>query len=378
MKFANRKLYFSKGVNGPETVIDPCAPNGAGATPIIGDPEKDYTHADIMNALDKIKFKLHNDATGADDADLAAMQALATMDVQVYAQQTGADISGQIFTDVNTPDASEMVVIRDLLPYIGEMGSISGAGSRFPLMKEPTDQKDSLPLDVVGIGFADTLRNALFNTLYKLERVTTSAAQMYNDKRNLSFFKPVINAINGVAGAATIGSANQQAADTTGTTRDQKIYNTIMAALEKLYSLKNNVIGRKVSQLSGSNILICSPTAALRVDPIVKGQISRDTAPQLLMPIPGTTVLQWPGAVLADKTYELPDNTAILMRKTAVAGATRAIKRALVNNTGKGSVLEGGQDESAWWMSYGTYLNSTMPSNNTGNGMIVVITLPTS
>jgi hypothetical protein len=310
--------------------------------------------------------------TGADSATLADLQALATMDVQVWSEHLGSDVSGQLFDDVNNPDATDPTYIRSLMPYMGEMGEIAGTGDKFPMMKEPTDDKQIVPMRVTGIASRDTLRNALFNSLYNVERITKSAAQIYNDSRNLQFFKPVIAALAG------FGSANIQAADTAGTTRDQKIYNTIMLAIELLYGLKNTLVNRRVSALQGDNIIICTPTDALRIAPIVEGTaIGRETAPQIFRALPAK-VVEWPGSLLASQTYELADGTALLIKRPIIGAATRLNKRDLVSLTGETPVEEGKMDAAAWYRATGEYLGSLLPKDNTGNGMIVKINLPTA
>jgi hypothetical protein len=341
------------------------------AADMVSDPDRDLTHDDILEAIDHIKRenRLYNDSTGADGSVLADLQALATMDVLTYAEQVGTDVSGELFNDVNNGDATDPTYLRNLMPYEGEMGEQAGSGDAFPLMKEPTDGKQVIAMRILGIANRNTLRNALFNSLYDVARVTTSAAQMYNDSRNLQFFKPVIAAL------ATIGSANNQAADTTGTTKDQKIYNTLMAAIELLYGLKNTLVNRKVSALQGENIIICTPKDALRVAPIVSGSIGRETAPQLFTPL-NAKVIEWPGAVLAKSPCELADGTAILIKKPNIGAATRLNKNDLVSITGETPVEQGKMDVSAWYRATGEYMGSLLPSDNSGNGMIVKITLP--
>jgi hypothetical protein len=362
MKFGNRKIAFANSVNAPVNYWFAAE---------LADPDRDLKHEDILEAIDKIRYenRLQNDSTGADSSVLADLQALATMDVQTYAEQVGTDISGQLFNDINNPDATDPTYIRNLMPYTGEMDEIAGSGDRFPLMREPTDDKQVVPMKIVGIANRNTLRNALFNSLYDVARVTTSAGQMYNDSRNLQFFKPVIAALAG------LGSANIQAADTTGTTKGQKIYNTLMHAIELLYGLKNALVNRKVSALQGENIIICTPKDALQVKPIVAGSIGRETAPQLFTPL-NAQVIEWPGAVLAKSTYELADGTALLIKKPNIGAATRLNKRDLVALTGETPVEEGKMDASAWYRATGEYLGSLLPSDNTGNGMIVKINLP--
>jgi hypothetical protein len=148
------------------------------AADLTADPDRDLKHEDILEAIDQVRYenRLRNDSTGADSSVLADLQALATMDVLTYAEQVGTDVSGQLFNDINNPDATDPTYIRNLMPYIGEMEETAGTGDRFPLMKEPADNKQVVPMRIIGIANRNTLRNALFNSLYDVARVTTSAA----------------------------------------------------------------------------------------------------------------------------------------------------------------------------------------------------------
>ena len=326
----------------------------------------------ITNAVGGIVQRIKNDATGVDPADLASLQALATLDVELLADESQEDISTQFFHEINlSAPTSESILVREAVDPTGEFQVIKGTNDRFPLMDIPPIGTDSVLLSFHALGFKDSIRNELANTLFDFTRVTRQAARAYINDRNRDFFTPLF--------AATYGTANQQAYDTSGTTLDQKIYNTLVAAMQKTaglnYKLYHNV---KTHELGGRFKIIVNGLTAIRVKPVAEGKIAPGSAPQVLAGLDADIVV-WNGLKSysyyggkAPERLPVADNVAyVCFVPDSQESLLRVIVEDLYYKSGEGSVLEGSSREDGWFRYTGTFTKYFFPVDNTGNGCVV-------
>ncbi len=213
------------------------------------------TRNKVLEIADSVLRRIKNDATAASPEDLKALQALQTIDIDLISENI-PDLSAELFTDISMDTVTEEMVLRNVIPGIAPFQEISGNSDHFPLMETPNMEGRNIKMQIEGISFKDTLRRELYDTIFGIENVDQAAAIGYIDNRNANFFKPL--------STASFGTANQQPADTTGTTLDQRMYNTIQSGLKKLYGLKHPITQKPIGNISGTNFLICSPVDALR------------------------------------------------------------------------------------------------------------------
>jgi hypothetical protein len=308
--------------------------------PKIGNVEIERTEKTtldlVRNHIERISRKYRNDATAVPSAaDLAALQALYALDVELEAEQI-PDISAQLFTEVMAPQATQTVKIREMLPYVGEFGEISGSNDSVPLMEMSMPVQEELTLKIEGFGWKDSMREHDFNPFFDVNRVLRGAAIIVADKKNAEFANPVLN--------ATYDAAHSQAADTTGATRDLKIYNTLKAAYKKAVQLIHPILKIQLGTMKFTPYLICNPIDDIDITPIVKGVIDRSTVPQNMSPL-AFTILQYGGGTYNGFPYgkktisQAGVPMGYLYLKTEF-GAMRVIKRDTSLSVGTVSVLQ--------------------------------------
>ncbi len=298
-------------------------------------------------------------------------------------QDEAYDLTGLICSEITNYDSPEVVDLKYLYDYVGKMGVIAGTGDSVNLIEFKAGDTDTFKLILAAIGFKDTLRNRLFNTLMEMARVNKAAVMANVDRRN----NQVVGAIVG----ATYTTKMKQAADATANASyDVKMYQTTLKAIKKLKALLDPQTEEKITtrnmlllhnsqetmalkrvlngQLQGSNGNVgVSNLQALDVGSMVeydKGFFHGKTY--------GKTVLSSPG-VPAGKSYLLvPKEYAFVVNK-----------RPLTLETGTASVLEGGGEEKAWYAVDAPYLKDLLGSSFAGTaladgyGAVIEITWPT-
>jgi len=332
------------------------------------------SYGNVLDMLTEKARKYKNAAQGISADQLAELQALTVIAVE-FAEAEMDDHSGALFNAVSLPNATQTVVLQEILPYIGDEGTVSGTNDHVPLLDATIPTKDMVKLFVRGFGWKDSLLNDALNPFYSPERVTRSAATLSVDAKNRDFFKPVIE--------ATYDANHSQSPDTVGTTYHLKIRNTLEMALQKAYALKHPVTGKRVSAMAHKNYLLCNPVDALIMRPIVAGQIGIQTTPQFMGALDLDVIAydggNFDGLTYGKKTLEfpgIPQGTAYIYVKN-IYGAQKVIKRNTSLAVGAGDVLELSTERKAWHRIDGVFLDWVLPTAGAGKGAIIKITLPT-
>jgi hypothetical protein len=369
MIIKNHKVRIYRGVGfGADSIV-----------PILGKSQitrtEKTTHDQVKNYYQTIIRKYYNDASTPSTAELLALQALYELSVEMRAELM-PDISAQLFNEQSVPEATPTVKLREVLPYVGEFGEVQGANDSVPLMDISIPVQEEIEMKIEGFGWKDSLKNHDFNPFFSVDQVLQGAAIIIADKRNAEFAGPMMN--------ATYSAAHSQAADTTGPTRDAKIYNTLKAAYKKAAQLIHPVLKTQIGNMKYTAYLICNPVDNIDIAPIVNGVIDRSTIPQNLSPLDmtvlaygGGTYNGFPYAGRTIKQEGIPMGVCYLYLKTEW-GAMRVIKRDVSLSVGKGSVLQLSTEERAWHKITGTFFDWVLPKtvDNKPSGAFVKITLP--
>jgi hypothetical protein len=326
---------------------------------------------------EEMLYKIKNDATPPSASDLADFQALSVIDAELQADDMPENFTDRIVHTANAKSAGGAVtgkiLIREMLDPVGIFQDWDGTNDRVPLMYQPY-LEDTLDMRMRALGWKDTKQNELANPLFDFARVTRAAARAYVYDKNAEFLNPVK--------AYTFGSANKQAADTTGSNFFDKIFNTLVAARVKLGALTYKATKNSVSNLGGKFYLLVNPSDAwtLKQRNITSYITSVSEAfPDIeIIPVYTQSISGYGKDTTKGATIGIAQGTAYLIFvPTAQESLLRVEAVDLDYESGFGSVLTGKTREDAWFRYTGLFTKYFLPVDNTGNGLIIQVTLPT-
>jgi len=296
--------------------------------------------------------------------------------------QESPDLTSMIATEVTDFEFPETVNVRNLLDYIGKMETMSGNNDSVPLIEQNFGNTDTFGLSILGVGWKDSLRNVLYNSLHTLEKVNRAVVACDTDARNARTV--------GVIVGATYVASQQQAADSTGTTYDAKMYNTMRKAIKKLRGLKDHQTGGKIAVPSIS--LLVNSADTWDIERVVNGQLGSGDGTYSgsnMASLPIDNIIEYDhgitdGKTWGKKTLSFPGVTQgkayLFVPKETFFVAN---KRPITMETGSGETLQLSTEERAWYRVQGEYykdfLGSSYPSTTigAGYGYIIEIALPT-
>lgn len=339
-------------------------------------------HARLWNEIKKLqeKAQAENAAQAPDPATLEALLQKVFIDITRRRQEAG-DLTNLVATEITDYDFHEVINLRDLFDFVGEMQVITGSNDSVPLIEEALGVTDTMAMQILALGYKGSIKNLLFNKISTIEKVNRAAVNAYTDQRNA-------RSVGVIIGASYVGS-QQQAADTTsGATYDVKMYNTWRAAIKKLRGLRDPLTGEKIA--TPSITLLCNSTDRWDIERAINGQLGSGGGTKIAMnmqalPIDtiieydkgithgqkwGKKVLNYPG-VEQGKAYLFVPREAFYT----------AVKRPLTMETGRGSVLQLSTEEKAWYgvqaEHYKYFLGSSYPgASGSGKGYVIEVTLP--
>jgi len=293
------------------------------------------------------------------------------------------DLTSFIAREETNLDFAEVINLRDVLKYRGVMKKVSGENDAVPLIEQHTGNVDTLTLEILAVGWKDSIANMLWNRFFTMDKVMQAAADADVDARNA--------AIIGYIVAATFVASQQQAADATASeTLDEHTYNTFVAAIKKLRGLKDIQTGKKIQVPSIS--ILCNSADTWQIENVIRGQLNGNGSSARASNRPGlpiANIIEYDGGInngvtIGKTLMSFPGVTAGKCYVYVPDAAIVANKRPLTMETGMGSVLELSTEERAWYRVQGTYLKALMGSSYAGTalgagyGNIVEVTLPTS
>lgn len=317
---------------------------------------------------------------------LATYFAKLFIDVQRQADEM-PDYSSRIYTVISREDAQEVTYLRDLIPYSGKEKIISGENDSVPLLEAFLANEVSITLYLKAFGWKNSIKNLLFNPIDQLQRITQAAATINVDSRN----NDIIGHIVGLTTASGFKAKQQQAADSTGSTYDLKVYNTFRKALKTLATCTHPLTGQalyKLGAFQGGAKILCSPVDAWTIERAILGELSSAGGLlQVASALPISEIIAYGGGIMdgwtwGKETLSLPGVTAgkAYVFLPNQLGGFVLDKRPQTLEVGSGSVLELSTEERAWYRVNGLYHNwftgDAESGANNGKGCIVEITLP--
>ncbi|MDR1074030.1 MAG: hypothetical protein LBL45_10215 [Treponema sp.] len=392
MKYTNRRITPAmRGENGFEGVAAPVSMrNEAGEfLPLSVEKGAEIREVrdkignlveDLLNGSETMRNaaleRFRNDSTGSNITAQEAAQVLGVIDIELGAAETAQDISGQIAVEFSPPRNgwTKTVKIKELLDPAAPFGRVQGDNDRVPLMEHKAPAADDMEIEWAGVGDKESL-NKMFDNLYDYQRSVRAAQRGYVNYRNAEVLTPLLG--------ASYGSANSQAALSSGATWDINVYNEIRQAIFKLDGLTYALTKENVGQLAGEYVLVCNGTMAKQIAPIVGGQVNSASIPQLTASL-GVSVVGFYGSPpyiygkSAGKPLTIPNTDAYLIKKTAQdkPGFARGTAAELLFKQGESSALEGSVKEFAWFRASGVFSKYALPSDNSGNGLVIKLALP--
>ena len=337
---------------------------------------------EIKDLQDKARKEMAVNANQAPSATtLEALLQKVIIDITRRRQESG-DLTSLVATEITDFDFPEVITLRELYDYVGEMQEVSGSNDSVPLIEQALGVTDTVSMKILAIGWKDSLKNLLFNKLRDIEKANRAAVNAYVDKRNAATIGTIVG--------ATYHATQKQAADATvGATYDVLMYNTMRKAIKKLRGLKDPQTKGLIAVPSLT--LLCNSADRWDIERVINGQLGSGNGTitgQNMASLPIDTIIEYDHGILDGKTWG--------KKKLSYPGVTQgkaylfvpreafwvAVKRPLTMETGRGSVLQLSTEEKAWYgvqgEHYKQFLGSSYPAaGTTGEGFIVEITLPT-
>lgn len=340
----------------------------------------------LWDEIGKLQYGIQQKVNAAQSPSATELEALLGklfIDITRRAQES-PDLTGRIATEITDLGFAEVVNLRDIYKYRGEMQVISGNNDSVPLIEQATGTTETVEMVIRALGWKDSLRNMLYNRLHSLQKVNEAVSDAQTDMRNA-------RTIGSIVGASFVAS-QQQAADTTSNaTLDTRTYYTLQAAIEKIRQLKDTRTDRKIAVPSLS--ILCNSTDTWQLQRVVDGQLfgagGKGTITTSNMSrLPVSEIIEYDQGInngfdWGKKTLSYPGVTA----GTCYLFVPREYfwvmtKRPLTLETGMGSVLQLSTEERAWYsvqtefnrIFLGSSVATSPPA--AGYGAIVEITLP--
>lgn len=324
-----------------------------------------------------------NEAQTPSNSDLEALLGKVFIDITRRAQEQ-PDLTSLLATELTNLEFSETINLREIYKYTGKFETIAGTGDQVPLIEQKTGETDSLTVDIVGLGWAESLKNVLFNRLHEMSKVTQAVTDADTDYRNAQVIGQIID--------ATYDASQKQAADTTSdATFDVLMYNTIRKAIKKLRGLKDYRTEREIAVPSIA--ILCNSQNTWDLQRVINGQLTNGGATGILttqnmQALPVQQLIEYDQGITDGYSWggedlSFPGVTAgtvyVLVPREYIWVAN---KRPLTMETGEGDVLSFAQRRMAWYRVQGEWTKVFFGSSYSGTalgsgyGAVVKTTLP--
>lgn len=155
------------------------------------------------------------------------------------------DYTAVVGTEINNPAFSKAVALDEVLPWGAAFETIYGNNDAFPLMEHKTGATENVTMELFGVGDKSSLQEQLFSGFYDLQKRNEAVARGYAALRNS---RNVLGKMVAKTTATGWDATQQVAADATaGASKEALLYNTIVAAIKKLYTLVDPQTGLPIN-----------------------------------------------------------------------------------------------------------------------------------
>jgi hypothetical protein len=337
--------------------------------------------ANLHNSIRTFRGQLEtqrNANQGYDSATVAQLIGAYYIDIIRLSDEL-SDYTGVLTTVFDRPDMPKDINLRDFLPYTGKEREIAGSNDSVPLIEENAAEKKLISLVMKAFGHKNSLYDVVFNPFWDIDRLMQTVANIRVDSRNDDVIGKIVK--------ATYDTNHTQTSDTTGETRDLKVYNTVDNAIDKLYKLYHPQFKpRQIGTMKPKVYLLLNPMDKRRVQPVVSGGlVGAGGIRQLVNALPIDGIIEYGGGIQdglpwGKETLSFPgvkEGEFYLVGVTPYGGMT-FVKRDLTLETGTGSVLQLSREERAWYRIGVTFMDWLIGSTEDSKayGAIIKGTFP--
>jgi len=318
------------------------------------------TIRELRNRLENQKRELgvqQNANQGYDPATIAQLMGSYFIDI-VRLSDEMADYTGVLTTVFDRPDMPKDVNLRDFLPWTGKEREVKGSNDSVPLIEENAAETKLISLVIRAFGHKNSLYDVVFNPFWDIDRLMQTVANIRVDSRNDNVIGKIVE--------HTYDAKHKQDVDTTGETRDLRLYNTVDNAIDKLYKLYHPQFkDRRIGTMKPKVYLLLNSMDRRKVQPVVSGGlVGAGGIRQMVNALPIDGIIAYDGGVQdglpwGKEILSFPgvkEGEFYLVGVTPYGGMTFT-KRDLTLETGTGSVLQLSREERAWYRIGATFLD---------------------
>jgi len=309
--------------------------------------------------------KVKNAADAPSQTAMEAFFGKYFIDLQRMNKESG-DLTSVIANETTDLSLPEHPNVRDYEPFRGQMKINSGVNDAVPLIQQNEGNLDTFDIAIHAVGWKDNLKNTLYNKWFTMDKVVKAANDAYTDAKNERGV--------GVIVSTTYAASQKQAFVTTaGNTADENRYDTILAAWQKLKTLKDVYTKRQIAIPSVS--ILCNSADTWGLTGVINGQLNNNSGQARgsnRQALPINQIVEFDhgindGFTIGKEVASLPGcpvGTAYLF----VPGVLMiANKRPLTLESSMGSALELSTEERAWYSIFGGFYKQFLGTSYAGS-----------
>lgn len=336
-------------------------------------------HGRVWDQINKLRLKAQNAAMLPDD--WSTLTDLLRIDITRRRMQE-ADYTNIVGTEVVNPGFGKSVRLDEFLDAGAIFKTILGNNDAVSLLEHKTGATGTVSMELFAVGDKASLQELIFNPLYDIEKIMRAVTRGYVGLRN---DRNVLGRMVAKTTASGWQSTQQQAADaTSGATKEELLYNTLVSAYKKLLLLTDVQTGQTID--TPSVYLAIQKGTEFAFNRAVNGQLNVGgkgkpsnfeamTWIDAIIPYRGDVIY----AGKETKTYAGVASGKAYMFVPRVANWTLT-KRGLTMESGRGSVLTLSQEERVWYgiqQEYDQEFFGHSAGLASGSGYCIEISLPT-
>lgn len=339
-------------------------------------------HAKVWDQIEVLHKKARNAAMLPDD--WSTLTDLLRIDITRRRMQE-QDYTNLVMSEQINPAFGKSVRLDEFLDAGAIFETIYGNNDAVSLLEHKTGATGTVSMDLFAVGDKTSLQDVIFNPLYDLEKVMRAVTRGYTGLRNN---RNVLGLMVAKTAATGWDTGQQQAADTTsGATKEELLYNTIVSAYKKLLLLNDPQTNQPISTTNGVYLAIPKGTE-FAFNRAINGQLNVGgkgkpsnfaalTEISAIIPYAGDTIYA------GKKTQAYPGVQSAYAYMFIPRIAYTLTKRGLTMEQGRGSVLTLSQEERVWYGIQTEYVSEffgysySTPIGSSGTGFCLEITLPT-
>jgi len=303
-----------------------------------------------MSVREMLKAGVFNDTKMSSNSLIPDWQSLwdaLRIDISIRKAAQGT-IRENIYNIENMPNSSKIFKSTEFFPYAVIFEENNGEGQSVRQGETRAGQYEDIEHFIYAAGFTWTLLADLFDESLNTTRISDAVSVGYDAKRDDLAISPILN--------FSYSGAQQTAASTVGTQRQELLYNTIQDAIDDLAERVDPVTLRKID--ASDLTILASPNDARHISHVIGGfntnTVGGQDAPKSLDALSEISqIIAYDGEVIEGRaettTYSgVTNGTAYLIRKNRYMNV--GIKRNLqMESDMTPDVTKLSQEERSWY-----------------------------